>query len=77
MKKLLTILPLLITVGFLTAGIVWLGFSFKQDQQQTFHVIKSGQVKTLKESEAAKETESCKPQENVCLASTTPLSTTQ
>ena len=71
MKKFLTILPLLITAVVLATGIIWLGFSFQEDQKQTFHVIESGRT------EVPLEADTCAPSESVCMASTTPLGTTQ
>ncbi len=71
-KSFLALLPILITASILVFGICWLGYSFNKDQEQTFHVIESGQVEI-----EASEPETCSPNENVCMASTNLLSTTQ
>ena len=41
-KNFLTLLPLLLVMAVLALGILWLGYSLKQDQQQAFQVVESG-----------------------------------
>ena len=41
-KSIITLLPLLLVIAALALGILWLGYSFKQDQQQAFQVVESG-----------------------------------
>jgi len=44
-KNFLTLLPLFLVMAVLAFGVLWLGYSFKQDQQQAFQVVESGRDK--------------------------------